>query len=324
VTSKFCSLFLLFNGDWYYFGKRDANSAKVMAQKEKLEVTLEGAKVKLIEALKITAYTLWQTEEELKIRDASIKLTEQNIQFYTSYTLTQSNAPIQIISAELFLADLKIKKNALQNKRSGLYKKLSYLSAMEVDTLEISIDMPMPHEREHYKNVLVNNTTYKLKEAQTKEANAELHIKKLAAYVDPIIQLGYYRRESFKDYVSLGVAFSLPIYGTQKYQQEVSKKELLASKSEILEYKNLLDAEFEEKYTILESAYQTYFILQNDSFKALEHMFVLTNTSIQNGMDLVAYTELLQKKLTLDAQNIEAIALYYKTLASVEAMIGEM
>jgi hypothetical protein len=121
----------------------------------------------------------------------------------------------------------------------------------------------------------------------------------------------------------VGVAFSLPIYGTQKYQEEASKKELLAIKSETLDYKNLLDAEFEEKYAILESAYQTYIILQNDSFKALDHMFELTNTSIQNGTDLVVYTELLQKKLTLDAQNIEAIALYYKTLASVEAMIGE-
>ncbi|MGB3961575.1 MAG: TolC family protein, partial [Sulfurimonas sp.] len=306
-----------------YFGKRDANSDKINAQKEKFGVTLESAKVKLIEALKITAYTLWQIEEELKIRDASIKLTEQNIQFYTSYSISQSNAHLQIMSAELFLADLKIKTNALEKKRSGLYKKLSYLSAMEVDSLELSMDMPTPHEREHYKNALANNSTYKLKEAQTKEANAELHIKELAAYVDPSVQIGYYRRESFKDYASVGVAFSLPIYGTQKYQEEASKKELLATKSETLDYKNLLDAEFEEKYAILESAYQTYIILQNDSFKALDHMFELTNTSIQNGTDLVVYTELLQKKLTLDAQNIEAIALYYKTLASVEAMIGE-
>lgn len=307
-----------------FFGKRDANSDKVTAKKEKLSLTLEEAKVKLIERLKITAYTIWQVEEEIKITDEYIKLTNQTIDINTAYSSSDTKYNMGIMSAELNLSQLKIKKHKYESMREGLYKKISYLSAMDVRSLELSMKMDEPKNLAYYEDATTQNSSYKVKEANTAEANADLKVKELASYIDPSVQVGYYHRESFEDYMSVGVAFSLPIYGTEKSQEEASRKLMLSTKSEMDDFKNALNAEVEETYAKLLFAYKEYTIINNDALPQLNHMFELTSASIENGSDLFVYIELLQKKLSLDEQSIDAVASYYKTLASLEAMIGEM
>jgi len=68
-----------------YFGKRDASSRKIEAKKQKVALTLDETKVKLTKAIKITAYSIWKIEEELKITNEYIELTKQNIELYSAY-----------------------------------------------------------------------------------------------------------------------------------------------------------------------------------------------------------------------------------------------
>ncbi|MFA6192928.1 MAG: TolC family protein [Sulfurimonas sp.] len=307
-----------------YFGKRDANSNRVSAKKQKISSTLEEAKVKLIEAIKNAAYTIWQVEEEIKITNEYIKLTNQNIDLYTSYSSRDTKSHMGIMSAELSLSQLKIKKSKFESLRDGLYKKISYLSAMDVSSVEFSMKVEEPKNIAYYLDATNENRSYKVKKAVTEEANADIKVKELASFVDPSVQVGYYRRENFEDYLSVGVAFSLPIYGTEKSQLEASKKLSLSSQSETSDFKNFLNAEVENAYAQLQYSYKTYSIIHNDSLPQLTHMFDLTSSSIENGSDLFVYIELLQKKLALEEQGIEAAASYHKTLASLEAMIGEI
>lgn len=307
-----------------YFGKIDAQSNKVNAKKQRINYTLEEAKVKLIETLKVTAYAIWQVEQEVRITNGYIRLMEQNIDLYTSYSSSDGKSHMGIVSAELSLSELKIKKNKFESMLEGLYKKLSYLSAMNVSSIEIDIQMSKPKSIEYYKNELSQNSTYKIKEAQTKEAGADVKVKELASYVDPSVQVGYYHRDSFEDYVSVGVGFSLPIYGTERAKEQESRKLLLATKSQMNDLKNSLDAKVEEMYAKLQYAYKTYNIIKNESMPEVTHMFDLTNSSIQSGGTLFEYIDVLQKRLSLEEQSIDAVALYYKTLASLEAMTGEM
>lgn len=307
-----------------YFGKRDAAGNKVNAKKEKLSLSLQEAKVKLVEAIKITAYTIWQTEEEIKITNEYIKLTNQTIDINTAYSNSDTKYNIGIMLAELNLSQLKIKKHKFESMREGLYKKISYLSAMDISSVEMSMEIHEPKSIAYYQGAMLENSSYKVKEASTAEANADLKVKELASYIDPSIQVGYYRRESFEDYMSVGVSFSLPIYGTEKSKEEASRKMMLSSKSEMNDFKNYLSAEVEDAYAKLQYAYKEYTIINNDSMPQLGHMFDLTSASIENGSDLFVYIELLQKKLVLDEQSIDAVASYYKSMASLEAMIGEL
>lgn len=307
-----------------YFGKRDAKSKKVSAIKQKINSSLEAAKVKLIKSIKMTAYSIWQAEEKIRITDEYIKLTRQNIELNTAYSSSDTNSHMGIMSAQLNLSQLKIKKSNFETLLLGLYKRISYLSAMKVSNIALPTNIDKPKEIEYYYNVINQNNSYKVKEAIVKEADADIKIKELDSFIDPTLQVGYFHRESFTDYVSIGIDFSLPIYGTEKSKEQASRKISLSSKSDMNNFKNLLYAEITETHSKLLHSYKVYNILQNDSLPQIEHMFDLTNASIKSGSDLFIYIDMLQKKLALDEQSIDAVASYYKALSSLEAMIGEM
>lgn len=305
-----------------YFGKRDAASKKVDAKKQKILSTLEDAKVQLVKSIKLTAYSIYQVEQQLKITDDYIKLTRQNIELYTAYSTSDTKAHMGIMSAELSLSQLKIKHSRLQSLLSALYKNVSYLSAMDVKSLELSLEMREPHELAYYLDATEQSSAYKIKKALVKEADAEIRVKELDKNVDPFVQVGYFYRESFEDYVNINIGFALPIYGTQDSKEEASRKLSLASKSEAVDFKNSLDSKIVQEYEKLQDSYRVYNIIEKESLPQIEHMFDLTNTSIKSGSDLFIYIELLGKKLRLDEQSIEALSAYYKANASLDALIG--
>lgn len=305
-----------------YFGKRDAASKKVDAKKAKVGFTLTQAKVKLVESIKVTAYEIWQVEQQLKITDEYIKLTRQNIELYTAYSTSDTKAHMGIMSAELSLSQLKIKRSKLQSILTGLYRKISYLSAIKVDSIEVEMQVIEPRELAFYIDVSRDSSAYKIKEAMLKEAQADVKVKELAGNIDPFVQVGYFYRESFEDYININVGFALPIYGTQDSKEEASRKLSLAAKSEVVDFENSLHTKVTTQYARLQDSYRIYNIIEKESLPQIEHMFDLTNTSIKSGSDLFIYIELLAKKLRLEEQSIQAVASYYKITASLDALTG--
>ncbi|WP_415396977.1 TolC family protein [Sulfurimonas sp. CS5] len=305
-----------------YFGKRDAASKKVDAKKAKVAFTLTQAKVNLVESIKLTAYGIWQVEQQLKITDDYIKLTRQNIELYTAYSTSDTKAHMGIMSAELSLSQLKIKRSKLQSILTGLYRKISYLSAIKVDSLEVEMQVIEPRELAFYIDVSRDSSAYKIKEAMLKEAQADVKVKELAGNIDPFVQVGYFYRESFEDYININVGFALPIYGTQDSKEEASRKRSLAAKSEVVDFENSLHTKVATQYARLQDSYRIYNIIEKESLPQIEHMFDLTNTSIKSGSDLFIYIELLAKKLRLEEQSIQAVASYYKITASLDALTG--
>ncbi|WP_455757149.1 TolC family protein [Sulfurimonas sp.] len=307
-----------------YFGKRDAVSKKIDAKKQKISLTLDETKVKLVKAIKISAYSIWQIEQELKIINEYINLTKQNIELYSAYGSNDTSSHMSIMSAEMTLSELRIKESRLKSSLVGLYERLSYLSAMEVKSVELDMDVNTPKDVSFYTSTKGANLTYKIKETTLSEANEDIKVKELDSYIDPVVQVGYYHRDAFKDYANIGIAFSLPIYGTQDSKAEISRKLALAFKSEVVDADNSIKAQIIQTHAKLLSAYKIYDIIQNQSMPQIEHMFELSSSSIKNGDELFLYINLLEKKLTLDEKSIGIVAVYYKTEATLDALIGEM
>jgi outer membrane protein TolC len=306
-----------------YFGKRDANSRIIEAQKHKLGITLEDAKVKLIKEIKLTAYSIWQAEQQLRINSDYITLTEQNIELYTAYSSSDTSAHMGIMSTELSLSQLNIKKSRLKTVLEALYKKISYLSAMDVTTVSVDMKIEEPKDIDYYLKTVSSNPSYRDKEASVEIANADLKVKELASSVDTTLQVGYYHREKFENYMSVGVGFSLPLYGTEKSKTEASRKTALAKESEALDYKNSISSKVFDMYAQLKDSYAVYNIINKESLPQIEHMADLSSTSVKNGADLFVYTQMLEKKLILQEQSINAIVSYNSATASLEALIGE-
>jgi outer membrane protein TolC len=306
-----------------YFGKRDADSKKIEAQKAQINMSYEDAKVKLIQTIKLSAFSVWKIEEQLKIVDEYISFTKQNIDLFSAYSVNDSSAHMNIMNSELTLSQLKIKKSKLSSALVGQYKILSYLSDMNVKSVEVDMSISKPHSVDYYLDSIESNKAYKTKEAELEVANADVKVKELSSFIDPVVQVGYYRREKFEDYVSVGVGFTLPIYGSERTKEEESRKIALSKKSETDDTKNRLKSQISTTYAELENSYNIYNILHEESIPQLEHMKNLTQNSLKSGAELFIYIQILEKKLTLDEQNIDAIFSYHKNLAILQELIGE-
>ena len=307
-----------------YFGKRDANKQKLIAQKEVAELSIDEMKVKLVKAIKITAYSIWQVEEELKIIDEYFKLTKQNINLSSGYASSDSKSHMSIMSAEMTLSELRIKQSRFHGLLDSFYKKISYLSAMQVEKLELNLTID-PHKHiDIFGSEKHQNISYKSKVASLKVAEQEIKVRELAKYSDPTVKAGYYYREKFNDYASVSVAFSLPLYGTQDLQIQKSKKLLLANKSDIADFNSLLESQLSSVHAKIEDSFRVYDIIHNQSMPQIEHMFELSSSFIKNGDELFIYINLLERKLALDEKSIAVVAAYNKYLAQLEALVGEM
>lgn len=307
-----------------YFGKRDALGKKITAKKRVLELSIDEMRVKLVKAIKITAYSIWQIEEELQIIDEYFTLTKQNIELSSGYASSDSSSHMSIMSAEMTLSELRIKQSKLDSLRKGLYKKLSYLSAMEVTKLDIQLEIEQHEHISSYTAKKTKNASYKIKEASLKLSEEDIKVQELNKYSDPVISAGYFAREKFNDYANIGVTFSLPLYGTQDLQIQKAKKIALSSKSEIVDFDNLLDSQIAELHSQIEDAYRVYDIIHNQSMPQIEHMFELSSSSIKNGEELFIYINLLERKLALDEKSIAVVASYNKYLAELDSLVGAM
>ena len=306
------------------FGKRDALGAQTKASQASLQAKLDELKVSLVETIKQSAYSIYANEQKLRITEKYIQLTRQNKELSTSYTSSDLSAHMGIMSADLTLAQLKIKRDRLQSTLRGLYKQISYLSAMDVEHLELSLSIEEPLDLKSFVTQIGANKALQSREAKVKESDATLRIKELSSLPDPTLQVGYFHRESFEDYLNVGIGFSLPLYGSEKAEQEIARKLLLASKSEVNDLEHSLLAQIETIHAKMLSEYNTYQIIDKESLPQIEHMFDLATSSIKNGAELFVYFELLAQKLALDEQKIDALASYHKNKASLESLTGAL
>ncbi len=306
------------------FGKRDAATARSRARKQVTEMTLEEAKVKLVERIKMSAYGIWEVDEELKVIAEYIEVTRQNIELNTAYTSTRLSSHMGIMSAELTLSQLKIKKSRYESMRKALYAKLSYLAAEEISSVEVDLQVQPPKEMEFYAQKLANNRGYGAKNAEVQVAQSEVKVEDLSGNVDPFVQVGYFYREAYNDYVNVSFGMALPIYGTESDNTEAARKMALSKVSESQDYFEQLRGELGGLYAQLEDAYAIYRIVHDESMPQIEHMFELTNASVKSGQDLFVYIDLLKQKLALDEQLIKATVRFNMTEASLDAMTGEI
>jgi len=305
------------------FGKRDAKTDRSRARKNQIVLTLEAAKVKLVEAIKVTAYHIWEVNQELNITQEYIAVTKQNIELHTAYSATRDNSHMGMMSAELTLSQLKIKKSRYTSKRKALFAKLEYLAGESVDDLEIVLDVTAPKPYGYYAERLGNNLSYSVTSSEVMVAQREVQVKDSEGDVDPYVQVGYYYREDFKDYVNVSFGMALPIYGSESDNTESARKSALSKSAASQDFMLKLQGELGGRYAALEDAYAIAKILTDESMPQLEHMFELTNASVKNGQDLFVYIDLLKQKLSLDEQLIEATTQQHTTEAALDALIGE-
>ena len=307
-----------------WFGKLDARKTYTEAQKTVILDSYDAAKVKLAEEIRMTAYTIKEIEARIHIIHKYIDVSKQNIKLYTSYASTESKNHTNSMNASLLLTKVKIKEANYKAILKSQKAKLKYLVQAKVHTISDKLVMTKPKSLQYYMNKLVNNPIYKMSLSQKNVADANREIQSLDSTPDPYVKVGYFNRSAFNDFASITVGATLPLYGSEKLKTEAARIEVLAAASASLDYKSSLESDIETMYAKLMEAYTIYNILNNETLPQIEHMFELTQASIQQGGDLFAYTNLLEQKLNLEEESISIKAEYFRTTAKLKSLIGEL
>lgn len=307
-----------------YFGKRGANASYVNAQKSVVYSSMEMAKTALVREVKLTAYTIWEFEKERAILEESLELNRKNIELGTIYTLSESSLHMQTMGMKLFHSQLKIKRSRITSILGGLYAKLSYLASMKIDSLEMDVKVTVPKSLERYLELLSQNRAYQYKSAQVGAKSAFAELKEYDSKIDPVVQLGYFHRASFEDYLSFSIGASLPVYGNESLRVQQARKELLEAKFAKSDLYEKLKSDLHNSYAQLINSYEIYKILATESLPQVEHMFDLAGANINNGKNLLSFTSMLEKKLDLQEQKISAIASYKRAQTEIDALVGEI
>jgi len=315
---------LNFKQKFPWFGKLDARKTYTEAQKNVILDSYETAKVKLAEEIRMTAYSIKEIEARIGIVKKYIDVSRQNIELYTSYASTESKNHTDSMNARLLLTKVKIKAANYKAILKSQKAKLKYLVQTQVHSISDKLSMKKPKSLHFYLSKLENNPVYHMSLSQKNVADANREIQALDSTPDPYVKVGYFNRSAFNDYASITVGASLPLYGSEKLKTEAARIEILAAASASLDYRSSLKSDIETMYAKLIEAYTIYNILNNETLPQLEHMFELTQASIQQGGDLFAYTNLLEQKLDLEEESISIKAEYLRTQAKLKSLIGEI
>ena len=306
-----------------YYGKRDSNEKVALAQDGVLEQKLQSAKVTLVQRIKNEAYTIWELEELYKITDEYVRLTKRNIELYESYTSISDNQHMGIMKASLSLSELKIEKNSIKAKIHSAYARLSYLAALEVEELDITLEIGEKPNLSKLQNSLSSNPQILLQEKELQKQNAKVEMASVNNYPDINLIVGYSYRENFDDFLNIGVGLSLPIYSREDYKEEEARSLLLSAKSKKEDTKIAVDSTLKVYYSQMLSYYEIYHIIEDDALGKLSHMFELSNSSISTGSDLFKYIDVLFSKLRLEKKSINAVSNYNRAQAKISQLRGE-
>lgn len=306
-----------------YFGKRDAHAKIAKANEQVLLHSLDDAKAQLVAKVKKSIYTIWKLQTLYAITCDYEALTRQNIELNTAYTATMPGRHMGIMSAELALSQLKIKKSSLAKAIEGEYAMLGYLVSEPVSSVDIDLQIEALPPLESYEKRLLENEVLQAKGAAVERERAAARSAELEHYADPYVQVGYYYREAFPNYLSVAVGSPLPVYGSESLKEERARKMALVRGYEYADFKAGLSARLKRDYAAMRDAYTTYHIIKDESLPQIEHMFDLANAAVRSGGDLFKYIDLLKQKLGLDSQIVGATAQFYQQQAAIGALTGE-
>ncbi|WOE70795.1 TolC family protein [Hydrogenimonas thermophila] len=309
-----------------WFGKIDAKVKIEKTKKKLLLMTLKEAKAELVSKIKITAYQLWEIEELIKLTQRNIEITEQNIKIFQGYTASSrsENFHMGIMSAELVRSRLKTDLSNLKAKREEIVALLSYLSFQNIQNIKIELPKETLLPLTILKKELKETPILKVKQTNSEIEKNRLELSQLNRISDPTLRIGYNHRQEFEDFVSVGLSFALPIYGTEKSKVEEQRAKLLSKEFMVTDTKHSLEANLEKLYAIAQKELEVLHIVKDDSLPLIEHMFDLIRADIAAGGDLYKFMDLIEQKLTLEAQAISARANFHKTKAKIDALLGEL
>ena len=305
-----------------YFGKRDIKKQIAKKQKAITFFSLQEAKSSLVENIKLEVINYTKLKELLHLNKRFQHKIKELKNLLTSYAQFNTNSHIAMIQSDLLLSSLKVKETMIKNLLANSLHTISYYANTKIKKVDFKLkDISLP-DFETLETRLIKNHKRKILSHQYKLANDEVTQAKLSTKIDPVVEVGYFQRNSYEDYVSVGVGFSLPIYGTQKTKIEEQKVQRASMLAKLNDYDEALKNKLFELFENYKATKKIIKIIKKDTTFRIKNLFKLDEAKIASGDDMTSYFDTLKKFFALKEVLIDKKAQNLAIKARIDKLLG--
>jgi len=252
---------------------------------------------------------------KLNIKDIRIL---QNQRFKTT-----SIAQIDIVKSNTKYLNVILQIQQLQSLQKLIKIDLQNISYKSINNIEYTLPI-YKLDIIKIQKTLINNNMYKALKLKTLKYEQNIKLQEAKKTADIKLNVGYYQREAFDDYVAFSINYPLSIYGSENIKINKAKQEVIQSKVLLNEFKN----EFTTKILNLQQnqniAYTNYGFIKEQIIPNKEYILnILVSNSSQNQINTLKQLKLKNEILKDELRALNELQKFYKTKAKLAYYKGQ-
>lgn len=234
---------------------------------------------------------------------------------------TTSLAQIDIVTNDSEYLNIRLKIQTLENKLKIIKLNIQNIAYIPINKIQYELSK-YKLDKVNITKLLSQNNMYKVLEKKVLKNKQKIELEESKKIADIKLNIGYYQRESFDDYVGFSINYPLSIYGREDIKINQAKQEVLQSQIQIKEFENDFTTNI---LTILEKqkiSYTNYGFIKEQIIPKKEYILKLLisnsrNTSINTLEQLKIKNKILNDNLRandvlLEFYNTKAKLAYFK------------
>ncbi|RMA97754.1 TolC family protein [Hydrogenothermus marinus] len=275
------------------------------------------------------SYRYWEVKEKLKIIKEYEKVAKHLIDFSNTLYSVGKVSQSEVFNAQVFYSQLKEKEVRLIERQKSLLSNLYYYTNFNIKDIKINLIKPyyLTGLNNYISLALEQNPKLKSYKQKIKAKKEELKLAKLDYKPDFRFFTTYSYREHFRDYISFGVSFNLPVWKKYRQDKKVIETSLLLNKEKDMykDLENKIKSQIEESFYNANSFYESYKIFKDylltQTKSVYESVIDEYKVGTKNIFDVIkALNQILNVKMKL----IEITANFNISYKNIEKLTGEI
>lgn len=306
--------------------KREKRAEIFYLKKDAYYCKLINEKQTIIYQIYQKVYKIWEVEQKLKVISEYKKLAKDLIKLTDTLYSVGRVSQSEVFDAQYFYSQLIERETFLKRKKQILFSQLEYFTEEKIQVSPVK-PVKLKDIRSLVKKAKEQNPLICYFKQRLQESTAQIELAKLDYRPDLRFFGSYSLRDSYRDYISIGVSFNLPLW--RKTRQDIKVLEKISLKEkEISELKNIQKkvlSQLKESYYKAVSHYEIYSLLENVMMHQTKSVYESVISEYQVGeKNIFDVLKAINQILSVKIRSIEEISEYNIALKDIQRLTGEI
>jgi hypothetical protein len=240
----------------------------------------------------------------------------------TKFKLKNINQ-ISIIKNKNKILEIQLNIQKISSKKEILKLKLENISYSKIDTISYNLES-MSIAKYDIDNMLINNNMYIALNKTIKKNTHNILLQDSLKNSNLKLNVGYYQRSEFDDYLAFSVSSALSIYGTENIKISKAKEEKINSQLKLNKFKNSFMIKVKTLLTNMKLAKLNFDLINSkilNNNKSIRRL--LKSSSVQMGLNTLSQikndNDIIRKKLQANQEKMN----FYKNKSNLAYYQGD-